>query len=306
MAIPDFQSVMLPLLKLAAQQKEISVQDAYAKLAIQFGLSSEERKQMLPSGRVPTWHSRVGWAKTYLVKAGLLEMVRRAVIRITERGRDVVRENPEKVDMVFLERFSEYKAFKAIRRQGKEDEIGGAAPEEISGGVSPEELLHESYLQMRSALEDELLNKAKTCSPAFFEKLVVELLVNMGYGGSMEEAGKIIGKVGDGGIDGVIKEDKLGLDLIYVQAKRWEGNVGRPVVQAFVGALHGVRSKKGILVTTSSFTEDAKRYIEGIESKIVLIDGGYLAQLMVEHDLGVSKTISYDIKRLDSDYFADE
>lgn len=307
MPIPDYESIMLPLLKLSADGKERTNREGIEHLAHFFSLTDIEKKELLPSGKQPRFENKFGWAKFYLVKAGLLEAPKRAIFQITKRGNEVLAEKPVKLDREYLSKFPEFQEF-IKRPQNKPQENSKAREtQEDLQSKTPNELMGEAYIQIRAALADELLEKVKSCSPSFFEWLVVELLVKMGYGGSIQEAGKVIGKVGDGGIDGVIKEDKLGLDLIYIQAKRWENNVGRPQVQAFAGALQGVGAKKGILVTTSDFTEETKQYVKSnTTSKIVLINGKTLSDLMIDYDIGVSKVSAYEIKRLDSDYFSDE
>lgn len=303
MPIPDYESIMLPLLKLSADGKEHTNREGIEHLARIFSLTDDEKKELLPSGKQPRFENKYFWAKFYLKKAlALGPQGRSKVFTITERGRELLKNSPERIDNKILLQFSEFASF---LKKGETDTVHSSEPTGLAD--TPLELMQSSYVQIRNALADELLEKVKSCSPSFFEWLVVELLVKMGYGGSIQEAGKVIGKVGDGGIDGVIKEDKLGLDLIYIQAKRWENNVGRPLVQAFAGALQGVGAKKGILVTTSDFTEEARQYvISNTTSKIVLIDGKILADLMIDYDIGVSKVSAYEIKRLDSDYFSDE
>jgi restriction system protein len=303
MGIPDFQSFMLPLLKFSADQQEHSLRDAIEALAQTFKLSDEERKELLPSGQQTVVDNRVSWSRTHLKKAGLLESTRRSFFKITQRGLDVLGRNPQKIDVKFLEQFPEYIEFRAASRRDKETALGAEA--EVNNHQTPEELLEYGYQRIRQDLAQELLNRVKNTSPSFFERLVVELLVKMGYGGSRKDAGEAVGRSGDGGIDGIIKEDRLGLDIIYIQAKKWEGVVGRPEIQKFAGALQGQRAKKGIFITTSGFSNEAREYVAIIDSKIVLIDGQQLAQLMIDHDVGVSKVSSYEIKKLDFDYFVD-
>ncbi|MDP3058465.1 MAG: restriction endonuclease, partial [bacterium] len=268
----------------------------------QIALTDEQRNELLPSGKQAIFDNRVGWARTYLKKAGLLEQPRRAVMLITSRGRDVLRNNVEHIDCEYLNRFPEFLSWRS--GTGTESPIIPLA--QISEGLTPEEVLENAYLIIRKSLASDLLSKVKACSPGFFERLVVELLVKIGYGGSLRDAGKTMGRTGDGGIDGIIKEDRLGLDIIYIQAKRWEGTVGRPEIQKFAGALLMHRAKKGVFITTSGFTKEALDYIEKIDSKIVLIDGEQLAQLMMDFDLGVSREAIFELKRIDSDYFLDE
>lgn len=306
MPIPDFQSIMLPLLQFAGDKQEHTLKEAILSLAEQFGLSANERKELLPSGGQAVFDNRVGWARTYMKKAGLLDSPRRGRFCITERGIKVLEQNPLFIDVAFLKQFPEFNEFLSTkmtdRKETTEDRSGSATPEDLS----PEELFQYSYQQLRSDLANELLEKIKSCSPEFFENLVVELLVKMGYGGSLKDAGQAVGKSGDGGIDGIIKEDRLGLDFIYIQAKRWDGVVGRSEIQKFVGALQGKFANKGVFITTSRYTREAREYVQSIQSKIVLIDGEELANLMIDYDLGVSKVQTYDIKKIDSDYFVED
>lgn len=302
MSIPDFQTLMLPLLVLAGDGQEHSLNEAIDTLACQFSLSEEERAELLPSGRQARLDNRVGWTSTYLRKAGLLQSTRRGWFIISERGQEILRSNPARIDMRFLEQFPEYLEFRSA--SGESVQETSEAGEEAS--QTPEEILESGYQELRDGLSHELIEIVKGCSPRFFEKLVVDLLVAMGYGGSRKDAGQAVGHSGDGGIDGIIKEDKLGLDVVYIQAKRWEANVGRPTVQTFAGSLEGVRARKGVLITTSGFTQEAIDYASRIEKKIVLIGGSQLAQLMIDHNIGVNEVVTYTIKRIDTDYFGEE
>jgi restriction system protein len=301
MAIPDYQTVMLPLLKFLGDGGEHSLREAIDGLADEFALTEAERTEMLASGQQAIFNNRVGWARTYLKKAGLLESTRRAFFRITDRGKKVLAGAPSRIDVNFLEQFEEFVQFRSIRREKSHSEEAVADVTD----QTPEESLESAYQKLREGLASEILQITKSCSPTFFEQLVVDLLVKMGYGGSRREAGQALGKSGDGGIDGIIKEDKLGLDIIYIQAKRWDGSVGRPEVQKFAGALQGQRAKKGIFITTSAFTKDATDYAAFIDSKIILIDGARLAEFMIDHGVGVATQATYEIKRIDSDYFTE-
>jgi restriction system protein len=301
MAIPDYQSIMVPLLKLASDGQEHFLRDAIEALADEFTLTDEERKELLPSGRQAIFTNRVAWARTYLKEAGLLETTRRAYFRITDRGRQVIAQKPLKVDVKYLERFPEFIEFRARKRDKEE-----ISEDDRISEATPDESLEAAYQKVRKDLEQQLLKQVKQSSPTFFEKLVIDLLVKIGYGGTRRDAGRAVGKTGDGGIDGIINEDRLGLDTIYIQAKRWDGVVGRPEIQKFAGALQGQRAKKGIFITTSNFTSDAHDYVSRIDSKIVLIDGDLLAQLMIDHNVGVSTSATYNIKRIDSDYFSED
>lgn len=299
MAIPDYQTIMLPLLQHASDSKIHTLSDATDTLADQFELTLEERKELLPSGAQETFKNRVGWARTYMVKALLLESVKRGSFRITKRGLELLAQKPKKIGVAVLSQYSEFRKFRQKRKpKNKKEE----APERID---TPQEQLENAYQQLRNQLALELMETIKQCSPSFFERLVVDLIVSMGYGGSRKEAGEAIGAAGDGGIDGIIKEDKLGLDTIYIQAKRWQGVVGRPEIQKFAGALQGVKARKGIFITASSFTTGAVEYAKGIETNIILIDGDMLTGLMIDHNVGASSVSVYDVKRLDSDYFTE-
>lgn len=300
MAIPDYQSCMLPLLKLVADGNEHSLREVVELLAGVFQLTEAERAELLPSGGQQVFHNRIGWARSYLKKAGLLDAPRRGRFRITPRGLDVLAGQPVRIDVRFLEQFPEFVQFReGSRKDGAEVP---ALPQDESDRT-PEEMLEIAHQKIRSELAQELINRILTCSPAFFESLVVELLVKMGYGGSRKDAGERIGQSGDGGIDGIIKEDRLGLDVIYLQAKRWQGSVGRPEIQKFVGALQGQRARKGVFITTSGFTSDAVDYVSRVDTKVVLIDGPLLASLMIDFDVGVSAAAAYTVKKIDSDYF---
>jgi len=304
MAIPDFQSLMLPLLKVVADGREYRLRDAVELLAEEFHLTDEERQQLLPSGRYPTFDNRIAWAKTYLKKAGLIDQPRRAFFQITERGREVLKASPKLINMKFLEQFPEYIAFKENSDQAEAQQQ--VAPSIAVQNETPEELIEGGAKTIRKELAEEILQRIKGCPPAFFERLVVELLVKMGYGGTRQDAGRAIGRSGDEGIDGVIHEDRLGLDVIYLQAKRWESVVGRLEIQKFVGALQGQRAKKGVFITTSDFTKEAIEYVRNIDNKVVLINGVLLANLMIDHNVGVSLAATYEIKKIDSDYFLEE
>lgn len=303
MAIPDFQTLMLPFLRFASDGNEHAMSEAREALAEQFGLTAEQRAALLPSGRQAVFDNRVAWAKVYLQRAGLLDSPRRGHFRISDRGREVLRDPPDRITIRYLERFPEFIEFRSVGKEKKEP-VEVSSPE--AEGETPEEMLESAYLRLRSDTAAELLKRVKGCSPKFFEGLVVEVLLKMGYGGSRREAGEAIGRAGDEGIDGIVNEDRLGLDVIYLQAKKWDGTVGRPEIQKFVGALHGKRAKKGIFLTTGSFSSEAAQYVANIDPKVVLIDGQQLADLMIEFNVGVSQTDIYEVKRIDSDYFSEE
>jgi len=303
MAIPDYQATMLPFMQLAGDKAEHSLREAIETLASEFKLTEQERRELLPSGKQEIFVNRVGWARTYLNRAGLIQSPRRGFFQITERGLNVLKQKPAKIDAKFLQQFEEFRAFKALRH---EPENKSDKEEESEQQRTPQEALEQAYQNLRADLAAEILSQIKQSPPSLFERLVVELVVKMGYGGSRKDAGQAIGKSGDEGIDGIIKEDRLGLDIIYLQAKRWEATVGRPEIQKFAGALQGQRARKGIFITTSDFSRDAEEYAAKIENKIVLIDGEQLAQLLIDHNIGVTPVSNFEIKKIDSDYFTEQ
>lgn len=304
MPIPDYQTLMTPLLKIAGDGNVHSMSDVVSELAEEFGLTEEERKELLPSGKQEVFNNRVGWARTYLKKALLLDYVQRGQFRITERGQQVLAENPEQINNVFLSRFPEFVEFQRSARPAAGEGNDSVVPAVANG--SPDDLIATGYRNRRMHVEKDVLDKVKSCSAEFFERLVVNLLTAMGYGGSLADAGEAIGKSGDGGVDGVIKEDRLGLEQIYIQAKRWDNtSVGRPEIQKFVGALLGKRARKGIFLTTSTFTREAQEYANGLETKVILIDGVELAKFMFDFEVGVSTESTYVVKRIDNDFFDD-
>ena len=305
MAIPDYQSLMLPVLRLASGGHEHKFRDAVDQLADEFELTDEERNELLPSGSQAVFNNRVGWARSYLKQAGLLKSPKRGYFSITDKGLALLSENPQVVNVSMLERYPEFLDFKA-RRKEKTNEIDHETTAEASSAQTPEDSLAAAYRTLRNNLEQEILETIAESSPTFFERLVVDLLVRMGYGGNRQDAGRALGRSGDGGIDGIINEDRLGLDVIYIQAKRWDGTVGRPEIQKFAGALQGQRARKGIFITTSNFSKEAVEYASLIELKIILIDGSRLSSLMVENNVGVSTVGQYEVKRIDSDYFDEE
>jgi restriction system protein len=302
MAIPDFETILLPVLKLLKDGREFWVRDIYQQLADQFKLTEEEKEILLPSGQQQLFHNRIGWATTFLKKAQLLESTKRGYYKITDRGVSVLKENPLSLDTEYLKKFPEFIPFitGSHKKEFKSNDIKKTI------GPSPREQIENGYEIITESLANEIIITVKDGSPYFFEKLVVDLLLKMGYGGSRKEAGETIGKTGDGGIDGIIKEDKLGLDVIYVQAKKWEGTVSRPEIQKFVGALEGKRARKGIFITTSNFSQEAINYVSNIGTKVILMDGEDLARYMIEYDVGVSTMSYYPIKQIDNDYFAEE
>ena len=304
MAIPNFQTVMLPLLRFTVDGAEHNKREAVNALAVEFELSPSELSERLPSGQQTIFDNRVAWACTFLKKSGLLESARRGVFSITEIGKQVLSRNPERIDNKFLEQFPGFVEFRQISRKNKDEEKEILTVPDRE--QTPEEALEFAHQSIRQTLAQDLLSRILECSPRFFEDLVVALLVAMGYGGSRRDAGERVGQSGDGGIDGIIKEDRLGLDTIYIQAKRWQGSVGAPEIQKFVGALQGQRAHKGVFITTSSFTPKAIEYVSNLPTKVVLIDGQQLATLMMDFDVGVSVAATYAVKRIDSDYFEEE
>ncbi len=304
MTVPDYQSLMLPLLKVLSDGEEHNLHEVIETLADKFELTEEERRELLPSGRQAKFDNRVAWARTYIKKAGLLDSTGRGKFRIKDRGIAVLKQNPPEINVKFLEQFPEFLEF----RDGSSKDANNDLKDETTDKTqTPEEILETGYQNLRMDLAQDLLDRIMGCTPDFFERLVVDLLVSMGYGGSRKDAGEAVGRSGDGGIDGIIKEDKLGLDAVYIQAKRWEGTVGRPMVQAFAGSLMGNRAGKGVLITTSQFSKEANDYVKTIQQpKIVLIDGEQLAQFMIDHDIGVADVATYRVKKVDLDYFGEE
>ncbi|HEY0659020.1 MAG TPA: restriction endonuclease [Pyrinomonadaceae bacterium] len=304
MSVPDFQTMMLPFLQFSEDQKEHALKEVKMFLIDYYNLSNEDIEELVPSGQQTRLDNRISWISTFFKKAKIIEQTKRGFYKTTVRGIQLLKQNPNRIDMKVLQQFPEFVEF----RTSKNNKIKKVQVEEVISEqiITPEESLEIAYQTIRSALATEIIEKIKSCSPVFFERLVVELLVKMGYGGTLQEAGKAIGKSGDGGIDGIINEDRLGLDVIYLQAKRWEGNVSRPEIQKFAGALQGRRARKGVFITTSDFTKEAREYVKMIDSKIILIDGEELADLMIDYSVGVSIAILYEIKKIDSDYFSED
>lgn len=302
MAVPGYQDFMLPLLKLATTAPEVTLSEALTSLAEQLGISREDQDRMLPSGVQTQYKNRVSWAITYLTKSLLLEKSGRGKFKIAPRGEAVLQTNPPNIDNAFLEQFPEYQAFKTKKREKPEEvlEISAADPD---SNITPDERLDIAYRELREALADELLSRVRKVTPKFFEQLVVDLLVAMGYGGSRADAAQVVGKSGDGGIDGVIKEDRLGLDMVYVQAKRYESDVGPGAIREFVGSLGEHKAHKGVFITCGGFTAGAREAAAKAHSRIVLIDGDQLAEYMMDHGVGVADHKSFIVKKLDGDYF---
>ncbi len=306
MAVPGYQEFMLPLLKLASDGNEHTISEAMETLASQMSISEVDQDEMLPSGTQTRYYNRVSWAVTYLTKSLLLEKVGRARFRIAARGKEVLAQNPPRVDSAFLEQFPEYKAFKAKKNAPSAKDSQEAAIDESSLpdlGVTPEERLETAYGELHDALADDVLERIRKCSPKFFERVVVDVLVAMGYGGSRADAAQVVGKSGDEGIDGVIKEDRLGLDMVYIQAKRWDGPVGPGEIDKFVGSLSRKKAQKGVFITTGTFTSGARNAAREAAVRVVLIDGEQLAEFMIDHGVGVAEHKLYPVKRIDNDYF---
>lgn len=303
MTMPAYSELLLPLLQYAGDGKEHHIRDAINAIADYLDLPEEDRNQLVPKGNQPVFNYRTHWANTYLKKAGLLESTGRGLFRITQRGLDVLKTNPQYLDRAFLMQYSEFVEFVTPSRNNHQNESADAAY--VESEQTPKELIHTVYQGLRRELAEELLDYILSSSPAFFEKLVVDLLLAMGYGSALEGAGQAIGRSGDGGLDGYIQEDKLGLETIYIQAKRWsENTVGRPEIQGFVGSLIGAGATKGVFITTSRFSQNAIDYAAGVQNfKVILIDGQQLAQLMIEHDVGVSVEATYVVKKVDRDFF---
>ncbi len=313
--IPDYQSLMLPLLTLAADGGEHRTSEIIPALAKKLGLTDAELSEMLPSGKQTIFSNRVHWAKTYMAQAKLLEITRRAYFRITQRGREVLNEKPARIDVQLLERFPDFLDFKTRSREAQQQHasapataVNGAGTEPVSKLSTPDELLRTTIADLDAVLASELLDRILAAPPAFFENLIVDLLLKMGYGGSREDAGRAIGKSGDGGIDGVIDQDPLGLDRVYLQAKRYkpDGAVSEPEIRAFSGSLGAAKANKGVFVTTSYFTKPALEFAERHPFKMVLIDGKQLTALMMRHNVGVRVAETLHLKKVDEDFFGEE
>lgn len=300
MAIPGFQDFMLPVLQLASEQDTIQKAEYDRIVSERLGLSDSEKRELLSSGKQTTYQNRIGWAITYLVKARLIERPARATIRITDNGRALLASNPERIASSMLMDYPEFREFSTVTQSKvKNPQVV------VSAETSPLEQLDDAYTRLRQSLSSELLDLIMAAPPEFFERLVVELLVAMGYGGTLKDAGQAIGKSGDGGIDGVIKEDRLGLEFIYIQAKRWEGTIHRPQLQAFAGALMERNARKGVFITTSDFSSGAKSFAESVSTNIVLVNGEELADLMIEYGVGVIDEQTYRVRRVDPEYFGE-
>ncbi|MGF0335061.1 restriction system protein [Pseudomonas sp. NFACC19-2] len=303
MPIPDFQTVMRPVLAAVADSAPLALSALRERIASEFQLNEQERHERLPSGRQTVINNRVGWARTYLNKAGLLSIPAKGQVQITARGLEALANGPERITVSWLKRYPEFAEFHSSRPSSTDSET---LPADTSEEITPDEQLSQAHQALMQSLADELLAQVRAATPTFFEQLVVDLMIAMGYGGSRKEAGRATQQTNDDGIDGIIKEDKLGLDVIYLQAKRWSNTVHRPEIDKFIGVLTRQRARKGVFITTSDFSSGARDAAMGLDIKVVLIDGVALARMMVEHNLGCSVKQVYEVKQLDSDYFIED
>lgn len=304
MSLPDYQLFMLPFLECLADGQPRHTSEIQEYIAVHLKISDQDRSARFSSGNGNIFKTRMGWSRTYLKKAGLIDYPQRGIYKITMRGKNVLNSPPSKIDIKYLSQFNEFKDFLNSSKPKSNFEQPLNLSESTESDSTPQETLEIAYEEIRKQLADELIEKISSCSPSFFEQLVVDLIVKLGYGGSRQDAGERLGQSGDEGIDGIIKEDRLGLDTIYLQAKRWKDTViGRPEIQKFVGALQGQRARKGVFITTSFFTKEAIEYVKNIDIKVVLLDGKQLSELMIDFDVGVNATASYQLKRIDLDYF---
>lgn len=310
MAIPDYQTPMLPLLKIAAEG-ETRIPDVEERVANEFGLTLDERNALLPSGRQKVLHNRMHWAKFYMSKAGLVEVPRRGRFVATAEGRALLSRNPTQISVELLHQYPSFTEFYNSNTSPgtlTDAHVTDAEVPTLASSITPEEQIETAFSSLQSSLRADLLQRILQNTPRFFEEVIVNLLVAMGYGGSHRNAAHQLGRSGDGGVDGVINEDRLGLDRVYVQAKRYTvtNSVGRPAVQAFVGSLVGLGATKGVFVTTSSFSPQAEDFVKHLAQRVVLIDGQRLADLMIEHNVGVRVARTIDFKRIDEDFFSEE
>ena len=303
MPIPDYETLMLPLLKTLSNGQIYTFGLIVEKLAEEFSLTESEIEELLPSGRYPVFRNRVGWARTYMIKAKLIEAPAKAQLKITLRGLNTLKEKPLNISSKYLQKFDEFKKFKNKSRDVSQSIIDS---ETKNLPETPQERIEVAIQEIKQALVQEILEQIRKCSPKFFERLVVDVLVAMGYGGNFKDAAQVVGKSRDGGIDGVIKEDRLGLDSIYIQAKRWEKPVPSDEIQRFLGALDTVRGKKGVFITTGKFSKPARDMVHSTgDKKVVLIDGEELSELMIELDIGIGAKDLYAVKEIKSEYFID-
>lgn len=305
MAIPDYQSCMRPLLKAVEDGQTYKFKDLVDKLADEFQLTDEEKNELIPSGVQTVINSRVGWARTYLVKAQCLETPKKGMVKIAERGKKLLTDYPDKISTKALQQFEEFVDFVSSSKKSNKQQETEVVSQQT---MTPEEAIDYGTKMLNQDLASDLLSKILSKDDKFFEVLVVQLLEKMGYGGDFEDSSDVVGKTGDGGIDGIIKEDKLGFDTIYIQAKRYtDASVGRPELQKFSGALAGKNATKGVFITTSKFADTAREYVKTLyNQKIILIDGKKLCELMIEYNLGVATNKTIEIKKIDSDFFDEE
>jgi len=298
--VPPYHTLMLPLLKVMSGGNEMTTKQMSGEVVQNLGLSIEALSERLPSGTQSAFDNRMGWARTYLFKAGLIERPRRATYAITETGKKLLANPPSEIDVDFLRSYEQFNQFISSSRSDKESL---ASTDVIDYELTPEEQIEKGVRQIQRELHVEVLDRVKQLPPEGFEQLVLRLLVGMGYGGSMADV-QGVARGADGGVDGVVNQDQLGLDRIYIQAKRWEGSVGRPVIQGFVGALAGVGASKGVIMTTSTFAQPAQDYVRTLtDRRIVLVDGQRMSELMLKHGIGVSTKQTFVIQRMDEDFF---
>jgi len=299
-SIPQYHTLMLPLLKVMESGADMTTKQMRDAVAAHLELTAEALSQRLPSGTQTAFDNRMGWARTYLFKAGLIDRPRRATYAISQSGKQLLLNPPATIDTDFLRTYDQFKEFIGTGSNARE----GLAPNnETDNDLTPEEQIERGVRQIQGELKDEVLDRVKQLPPEGFEQLVLQLLVGMGYGGSMADV-QGVARGADGGVDGVVNQDHLGLDRIYIQAKRWEGSVGRPIIQGFVGALAGVGASKGVIMTTSTFAQPAQEYVKTLtDRRIILVDGKRLSELMVKHGIGVSTKQTFVVQRMDEDFF---
>jgi len=298
--LPKYNELMLPVLRVLEEKGALGNHELRDTLIASLQIPEELLEQRLPSGTQRIFDGRLGWARTYLAKAGLISRPRRATVEITKEGKELLAENPTVIDLAILKRYGNFRDFLA---RNKEEQSEDEAPEKDSAGITPEEQIEKGILQIKRDLQDEVIQRVKQLPPEGFEQLVLRLLVGMGYGGSMADV-QGVARGADGGVDGVVNQDHLGLDRIYIQAKRWEGSVGSPVIQGFAGALDLVGAKKGVIMTTSTFSQPAEDCVNKIKDKrIILVDGRRMTELMLKHSIGVSTKQTFVIQRMDEDFF---
>lgn len=311
MSVPKYDEMYREFLEILSDGNSYKISDIRKQLADKLCLSTDDLKEMLPSGKQPLFNNRVNWTCTYLKQADLIENTARGIYHLTDLGAKILSENPERIDNNFLSQFETFRNY--ISHPSGEKSEPTDNPNQIGSSISlhsqtPQDTLEEAYKKINDTLAEDILSEVMKQTPTFFEHLVVKLLTKMGYGGFLKDSGVVTQRSGDEGIDGIIREDKLGFDMIYIQAKRWEQNstIGRPAVQGFVGALAGKGATKGLFITTAKFTKEAKEYVsQQHATKIVLVDGVTLAKLMIEYNVGVSIEATYEVKKIDSDFFND-